>query len=492
MSGNRIHVMIRKHFPIVIFLTCYLLLFGYKLISAPAPFYDWDESIYAEVGREMVAKGSLTPLWQYQTWLDKPPLVPLFYGLLMKITPFMQPEVSTRVATLLIATVALAFVYTLYYRVTKDRWLTTLIVILTSFTSIILQRALVLNIDIFLLIGWLGYVLFYRRFWLSLFFLTVAVLSKSLIGFYAPGIMSLYFFYLFLTKEIDQKELLKQAKNIGIQVSILLSWYVLMYIVYGTPFLIQHIYESHTKRVTASIESHFGQRTYYIDLLKEYFGVFSIVSIAGLATLWVEWYKKRLKIQQILYALFLLPWFLFLNLTKTKIFWYSHPYIPQFAFLILYPVILLKHIHKKLYALAIVILCIVLFQYFFIQKKVQNSAFATEEPHHKLAEYARTRCDGLAMLMDPTEREKIETLRSMDLTITTTTWWGQHPSMVYYFGRKIDFIYDLDAFKNILKNRKPKQCLTLTKDDLPIINGLDQFAFLKQFDTVYLYRNQVQ
>lgn len=489
---NAVFSQIKKHFPLFIFLTFYFLLFAYKLISNPAPFYDWDESIYAEVGREMVEKGSLTPLWQYQTWLDKPPLVPLFYGVLMKLTPFIAPEISTRIATLFIATVALGFVYILYFKVIKETWLATLVVVLTSFTSIILQRALVLNIDIFLLIGWLGYVLFYDRFKVSLFFLAVAVLSKSLIGFYAPGIMTFYFLYLFITKQIDKKELIKQAKTIAFHVGIMVLWYFIMFAIYGNAFIIQHVYESHMKRVTASIETHFGRREYYITLLYEYFGALSFISIAGISVILWQWYNKALKIKEVLYALYLLPWFLFLNVTKTKIFWYSHPYIPQFAFLILYPLILAKKLPFRVYSILLAIVSVSILWHFLYKERVYTVQYATRESHHDLAIYASSRCEKLYMLMNPTERKKIEDLESMDLTITTTTWWGQHPSMVYYFGKKIDFMYKLEDFNAILKNNKKNDCLTVTDEDKNRIIGQNNLSFLQQFGSVYLYKFKVE
>ncbi len=484
--------LIKRHYPVFIFLTFYFLLFSTKLISNPAPFYDWDESIYAEVGREMITKGSLTPLWQYQTWLDKPPLVPLFYGLIMKLTPFIAAEISTRIVTLFIATVALGFVYMLYYRVIKETWLTTLVVVLTSFTSIILQRALVLNIDIFLLIGWLGYVLFYERFKLSLFFLTIAVLSKSLIGFYAPGIMTLFFLYLFFTKQIDKKGLIKQARHIAFQIFILLLWYLIMFAVYGKAFFIQHVYESHMKRVTASIETHFGRREYYITLLYEYFGTLSFLSVVGVCVIAGQWYKKQIKNKELLYALYLLPWFLFLNVTKTKIFWYSHPYIPQFAFLILYPLILVKKLPFRLYGILITVLSLTILWHYLYKEQIYTVQYATRESHHDLAEYAATRCNKLYMLMSPTERKKIVDLESMDLTITTTTWWGQHPSMVYYFGKKIDFIYRLDQFSALLQKNPSNECLTLTDEDKDKITKLKNLTLLKQFGTVYLYKFKVE
>jgi len=484
---NRMH----KHWAVLLYLCAYVGIFAHKLITKPAPFFDWDESIYAQVGREMVHRASLVPSWQYETWLDKPPFVPLFYGTLMKMTPFIMPEISTRIATLIIASIALLFVYILYYRATKNTLFATAVVILTSCTSIILQRALVLNIDIFLLIGWLGYVVFYDKRSIALGFLAVAVLSKSLIGFYAPGIMFGYFCYQYLTKKCKPKEFIREIKYIATHVSILLLWYIVMYAIYGNDFFIQHVYESHTKRVTASIESHFGQRTFYITLLTEYFGRYTWLAIPGLVLLGYQYFKKQISDKALLYSLFLLPWFIFLNGTKTKIFWYSHPYIPQFAFLILYPLTVFTKVHKYLFV--VVTSCVIagMLWTYYGKYEITKSAFATREPHHDLAEYAKSRCNNLVMLMNPTEREKIATLRSMDLTITTTTWWGEHPSMVYYFEKPIHFVYTLDEFGARIKDTK-NMCFTFSEQDKDMAKKYTHLEADKQFGTVYLYKTKVK
>ncbi len=105
----------KKHLSIIFFLFFYFAITSFKLISHPTPFYDWDEAIYAQVGREMVQKKSLIPLWQGQNWLDKPPLTPLIYGLVAALSPF-APEISTRLFTLILSIAVLILVYIFYYR----------------------------------------------------------------------------------------------------------------------------------------------------------------------------------------------------------------------------------------------------------------------------------------------------------------------------------------------------------------------------------------
>src|SRR3989338_7412997 len=93
---------LKNHSPIILFLIFYFSITFYKLVSSPAPFYDWDESIYAQVGREMFTQKSIVPLWQGKIWLDKPPLAPLAYGIIGRTIP-VSPEISTRTFTLLLS-----------------------------------------------------------------------------------------------------------------------------------------------------------------------------------------------------------------------------------------------------------------------------------------------------------------------------------------------------------------------------------------------------
>jgi 4-amino-4-deoxy-L-arabinose transferase-like glycosyltransferase len=56
---------------LAVLLACIVLLplLGHK------PLTNWDEGIYAEISREMLSLGVLTPHWNYQPWFEKPPLM---------------------------------------------------------------------------------------------------------------------------------------------------------------------------------------------------------------------------------------------------------------------------------------------------------------------------------------------------------------------------------------------------------------------------------
>lgn len=479
--------MIKKNWPFLVFLAIFFSALFYKIVFHMTPFYDWDESLYMQTGREMIEKKFfLFPLWQGKIWFDKPPLVPFVYALVAKIFFFVPPEISARLFTVFVALVVLTFAYILYKRVIKNSPLTTVIVFLTATTPIFLQRSQVVNLDVFLLLGWLGYLLFFDKFWLSLFFLFIAVFSKSLIGFYPPFILFLYNLYLFFTKEINLKKLKPILVKIFVHVVILLSWFVLMYLKYGNIFWKMHIVESHFKRITSSIEFHFGERLFYLNLIKDQFGLFFYSALIGLLIIAIQYFQKKITSKILLISLYLLPWFIFLNATKTKIFWYLFATIPQFAFLAFYPLTVFKN--KKI---IFHILIFVSFGFIFYQAVFKQRFFSTfyskYDSVYYLAKAAKKNCDQLSILIDKKTRNDFETLDKLGLLITTTKWWGNHPAILYYFGKKTNIIFDKNEFIKHLNN---SNCIVVDNEDTEI--DLKTFKLVEKFDSIGLYRRLTQ
>lgn len=485
MRKSHIKNYIKTHSGFFLFLCFYIVLVGYKLIFLTQPFYDWDESLYVQSGKEMFErKFFLFPVWQGEVWLDKPPLVPFLYGFIMKLFFFISPEVSTRLFTLTIASIVLLFVYILYFRVVGKRLLVFLTVVLTAFTPIFLQRAQMVNLDIFLLLGWLGYMIFFDRFWVSLIFAAIAILSKSLIGFYPLAMMSLLYLYLFLRKKIKRPELQKNIVKIVLHGMMLSVWFIAMLILYKKAFFMQHIIESHFRRVSSSIEFHFGKRTFYIDLIRAQFGIFFWVSIVGFFLFTVKYFKNEKKL---FWGLYLLPWFFFLNLTKTKIFWYIIPIIPQFAFLSVFPITLLSK-KKLMYMLVGIIVCIYIIYRAFIPDAFFSTFYSKREHYYDLALFARAKCDTLSVLLNPDVRESFATLEGMRLLITTSKWWGDHPSMVYYFGKRVNFIYDTDTFKKKIGFLHNGECFAVYEEDYETNAEVKDMQPLKKFGQLYLFK----
>lgn len=482
---------LKNHFLIILFLLFYFLIISYKLIYTPTPFYDWDESLYIQTGKEMIQNEYfLFPMWQGAIWLDKPPLIPLIYGVTASIFYFIPAEISTRILTLIVSITLLALIYMLYNKLFKDQLLSTLSVVATAFTPIFLQRAQVVNLDLFLLFGWIGYILFFDKKYLSFFFLFIAVFSKSLIGFYPVFAIAFYYLYLFLLKKVNIKELKKAFIRLSLHTSLLLAWFVSMFVIFGNSFWNQHIIESHFRRVTSSIEFHFGQRTFYLDLIIQQYSFILIFILIGIISLFLWLRKNKFESGRLFYSLYLLPWFLFLNLTKTKIFWYIYAAIPQFGFLATSFGLLLKK-NKKIYWIFTIILATSIFYKTFFIDNLLSTYYSKEEPHYFLSLYAKSKCENLNVLLNKQSRKSFDELDKLGLLITTTKWWGSHPSMVYYFGKKINFLYsEKELNKEISKSNK-KSCFVVEKDETNLLEKQENLSLLKTFDYLNLYQSQL-
>lgn len=483
--NNKIIQFLRKNFLIVSYLFLYFVLISYKLVVFVTPFYDWDESIYAQVGREMVQKLSIVPLWQGQYWLDKPPLTPLAYGIVEKVVP-LPAEISTRLFTLFLTVIVLYLTYVLYNRVIKNPFLSTLAIVITSFIPLFLQRTQVLNVDIFLLLGWIGYVLFYDRFYISLFFLAVGVLSKSLLGFYPPLLFIGYFIFEYVFKKTDVKELRKKCGAILLQIGILSLWYIGMILVFKGAFIRDHFIDSHLKRVTASIESHFGTRTYYIELLLQQLSVFSWLLPLGLFFSIYDFLKKK-DVKAILLFLFFVPWFLFLNLTKTKIAWYLYPVFSQFAFLAVVAFYPLRKVKFAMILICTIIAGYVLYQNLYVHSYLSDT-YSRYDDTYRVALIAKKQCSSIDALIDKDSRQTHDTLKQMNLLISTSEWWGNHPALVYYSQKPVNFIYDPRHFWSEVEHHKNGQCFLMDKKDVPQTQEKSKLHLIQQEGDVYLYQ----
>ncbi|NMB84233.1 hypothetical protein GYA28_02995 [Candidatus Roizmanbacteria bacterium] len=475
----------KKNILVILFLTVYFFALGYKIIHQPTPFYDWDESLYVQTGKEMIEQNKfLMPVWQGNYWLDKPPLIPLIYGAIARLSFSIPPEISTRILSLIIAITVLVLVYVFYQRVIKNAWLSTLVTAIIAFTPLFLQRAQTVNLDIFVLLGWLGYMVFFDSFLGGLFFLFICVMSKSLIGFYPVAITGSFYLWQFLTKKIRRDELGKILKKMAIQSAIMFTWFILMILVFGKQFWVQHIIESHFRRVTSSIEFHFGERIFYITQAIDQMGYFFWLSIIGGIIVFLKLLKNKFSEKDALIGFYLLPWFIFLNLTKTKIFWYFLPAIPQFAFLAVFWIKQIK-IKPIMVFFGLSLLIILLYQSF-VKQNVLATTYSKPESYYYLSLYAKDRCPSLNVLMDNKSRESFATLEKMGLLITTTKWWGNHPSMVYYFGKRINFYYEKTNFDNLFHDRKG--CFVVEKNDLSNYSVKDKQLSVKQYEDYFLIK----
>lgn len=478
---------LRTHWLIILFLLFYVGITAYKLISHPTPFFDWDESIYMQVGREMIHEQSLIPLWQGQVWLEKPPLVPAVYGLIMQLP--VEPEISTRLFTLILAVFALFLIYIWIRRITNSTLLATVTAIVTAFNPLFLQKAQTANTDLWLLIGIIGYLLTYPRPRLSFFFLFIGVFSKSLLGFYPAILLGLFELYTHIKRKDSLNKVMqsKHLRLIAAQVASLLSWYVLMIFMFGNQFIQVHFIDHLARRVTSSIEFHFGKRTFYLDMVVEQYGWFVVLMLVSIGIFVYRGFKKKETDQHLFHALFLVPYFIFLNLTKTKIGWYLFPVIPQAAFLTAYPLLLLKKFRPIFIILGILVTAAVL--YTSIESdKFFTSYFSQVDDNYRMATYARTQCSELIILVDKDTRESFQTLEDLGLLISTSRQYANHPAIVYYFDRPVDFVYNEKELEESIQLADKEACIVVSENDTSIVQQIQQIRTIKHFGPLYLFK----
>lgn len=483
---KRFRIFFSEYSSLLFYLSFYFTILIYKLIINPLPFYDWDEAIYAQVGREMIENKSLIPLWQGKYWLDKPPLVMLIYGIVAKIFSFVKPEISMRLFNLFLNILLLIILYKFILKILQSKKAAFISVLLTSFTPLFIQRAHTVNMDVFLALGWVGYFYFYPNFWLSTFFLTFAVFSKSLLGFYPLIVMFLIEFL----KNNLKLNLRGDIKKIFFQSIIFSFWYLYMIFRFGNDFIFQHFYESHIKRVSASIEFHFGEKIFYFLEIYRQFNWFIIPSFLGLVLIGCLFFKKRIKLEDFINLNLFLPWFIFLNLTKTKIFWYVYPVIPQFS---LYPGFLYKFLEEKIENIWIkklffILIIVLLLQFGILKNNLLTVSFSSEDKFYQLAKFSNNNCRKIYFLPEKTHRKAIEELERMGLTITTTKWWGGHPSLVYYTDNKVEFIYDEKSFFNNIKIKKKSDCISFFKDDIALNQKEFKVKLINNFEEIWLFK----
>jgi len=398
-----------------------------------------------------------------------------------------SPELSTRFFTLLLTLIVFALMYVLYYRVAKEPVIPTLAVAITAFTPVFLQRVQVLNVDVFLLLGWLGYLVFFQHFWISFLFLAIGFFSKSLLGFYPLAMVFLFYTYRLYTKKVSPDEFRQRILSMIVQCIVLALWYVYMYLRFGSSFIQVHFLESHFKRVSASIESHFGQRTFYFDALFDQFGFFKYLFPLSIILIAYRFYKKK-DSRELLFTLFFIPWFLFLNVTKTKIAWYLYPVIPQFGFLVSFALQAIRKWRILFYAAALLILLYVVYSNL-ISNPLFRIHYSTYDAYYQAAIEAKPRCRELFVLVDKDSRTAHDTLKKMGLLISTSEWWGNHPAIVYYFGKPVHFVYDANSFSPLISRETYSCSLVEESDRESFVSSSPQTFLIKKVGSVNLFGN---
>lgn len=444
--------------PMIVFAFIFIGLIVRNIKFASQPFSDWDEALYAQPAVEMLQNKTLVTTFNGRIWLDKPPLVHALVASTFLL--FGQSEFWARLLMVLLAFALLLLLYFLARKVLNNffnphlsklpPWQRELLyllpILIVSSSSIFLEKAIFLNTDLIVAVSWLGYFLFVENYWLKLFFLLIGVFSKSVFGFY-----SLIYDLISIKKKYLTKQNLLKALLL---VVLSFSWYAYSYLRFGNYFIRDHFLDQIFKRVVVPIELHFGNKFYYFEYLWRDLNWLNLLIIIGYVLLLIDFYKlfrrKGLKLREdthwwsFVVLLAPLPFFVFLTVIKTKLYWYLMMIIPLIALVVPY---LAMKINKAWAQLGLFLIVLGYFLYQFLPQTfwLQTNVIIADKITVARC-LSQKRGKSLAFLPEPQERKNQNFLEASHYQTITSFLYGGSPAFVFYVQKRVDFYYKPDQF----------------------------------------------
>ena len=453
------------------------LFFRLQKISV-IPFHDWDESIYARLAKEGLSQ-FVFPQYLSTPWLEKPPFPIFIWQFLVNLG---KPEVSLRFVSLLVSIGIIFLVLKLIKRINTDSTTSSLQTIMTSSVGLsilissnfFLDRSLLVNVDLFLLFSWLGYIYFRNQnnLILNSIFIFIGVMSKSILGFF-PLVIDLFF--ILISK--NTKRLKSFFYKLPLLIIPSLIWFVLAYFRYGRLFINEHFRDHLFLRLVQPIELHFGGKLFYLIEIQKDFSLMSLLIITLIISTLIIYFRNFKKVnlkslinQEIfLIAVSITLYLFFLTFTKSKLSWYIGPLIPLIAILsaTLFNYILrnFKHLSYLIFA---IILLVGFYQFslntYFWHPRIDNFAATTLlgkciYKHHQNNKVSPP----IKLLVASNERETAHVLEAAKLNISTSFRYAGMPGMIYYaYPQLFEIFYKEDLFQK-----------SLVKSDFLVIKNTD-------------------
>lgn len=446
--------------------------------------YDWDEAIYAQVAKE--TGFSFSPYWNGQPWFEKPPLV--FWLTKLSFLLFGENEFGARFFMPILGMGSLVFFFLLIKERKSEK---TALLGLTFFliAPLFLARSQSLNTDGALLFSLMASFYFLTRLEKKLtsadqkkvsfedyFYpaLTVSfgVLSKGLMGF-LPG--PIWFFYLLFSKREFFLRTIKSWLIVGVLALLLiLPWHIYQAVRFGSDFWQVYFIEHILRRVNQPIEYHFGGKLYYVKfLISELSWRLVLPFLGGFFWLFDQIKKKKLDENFIFFLVwggFVLGLFTF---AKTKLFWYILPLYPVLAVFWGQAWEKVSSFRKNLFLVPIILFLILALN------STYKSAVKKDKPLPStkvaLAQKAKKNCpEPLLVLVDKNERAAADILPE-ELTLSSSFSYGGSPALVFYYGGRVDFFYQIDRFQDRLIPKKKAVCAMITKEDYKNLSPKNSF-----------------
>lgn len=320
----------------VIFLATFIC---YILFSNLMPITDPVESNYLLTAKEMALSGDwIVPRIYGQVWFDKPPL--LYWLLALNFKFFGSSAIGARAIPAFFSAASVSLVYWFASRIyDKRKGLIAAVILATSFQFLFMAKLVITDTLLFLFSSgavaffYLGYMSFNQsKKWHMLVYpcMGLAVLVKGPVGVLLPGVIILSF--LAMQNKLSELRAMYVLPGIVMFVSIVVPWYLEMYLTYKGEF----------------IRSFFGVHNYLRAITSEHpkdnvFYFYPVVLVVGM----LPWSGIALsgllsgyrKIRQCgcTKSLILLLWasayFVFYSLMATKYLTYTFPMLFPMAIL---------------------------------------------------------------------------------------------------------------------------------------------------------------
>lgn len=403
--------------------------------------FDWDEGIYAELGREMIISGEIwVPTWGGEVWFEKPPGIAWTTALGMNL--FGVSEIGARALMPLFAGFSLYGIFLIGKKI-KDSYVGIISMLVLANMQLFLARARGVNTDGPLLTG---IIFTFYALLISANPIIVSIIVALSIWF--KGLAGL------LTLVLAAPLLMKKTKKYIFRLFSYLAvftapWHLFVWSKYGEVFLNPYLREQVVKRITTPIEFHLESKWYYFSFLYENIGAaFLFLTTVFITSTAVKYLKDRKLSNEVAVSWWILAPIVIFTLAKTKLFWYALPVYPAIALSI---AILIRRIanHKRL--LTILNIFIVLYSIQTvgnILKNVESTKSVALIPQHiQIASRLSNESDTLAVLVTKSERTA-EAILPLDQRISSSFRYGGTPSILFYYKGTVKYFYNVDEFKS--------------------------------------------
>ena len=402
--------------------------------------YDWDEGIYATLGREMRETGNLlTPTWNGDLWLEKPPAIAWVTAIGMGLAG--ENELGSRLLMPIFSGLTLIAVFLIGERIGGTLMGAGSMAVLGYF-NLFLARSRAVNVDGMLLatITWTIWLLSNTASpWLVGVVMGLAIMIKGPAGILA----------ILIALPLLYKKPWPYLRQILISfLVVVVPWHLYSYVVHGNTFVTPYLLEQVIRRATTPIEFHTESRWFYFNFLIGDLGLgVLIVALAGAAMTARELIRGGLR-RDLLTLLWwvILPLGLF-TVAKTRLSWYILPIYPALALLIGMAITQLVKVQKasKVIAIIVVGMCAQMVWHAYAYVAPNRVATPLADQLIVAKELGSYKNGEVAMLVSESERIA-EAILPVNQSISSSFRYGGSPSVVWYAHKPVKYYYNYDHF----------------------------------------------